>query len=327
MPRTAKKPDRDAVFRRRNTTAAPTAGGSPLPDLDAAVAVAAHSLGQMIPVDRIREMPDQPRKMFNDDAIHALADSIRERGVLQPIRVKALEDGWWQLIAGERRLRAAKLAQLDTIPAFVCAPGDATDEFADALAENLLREDLNNIEIAEGLQTLIDDWGVSQNEAAKRLGLSKTKASQLIAALRLPEEIQHNLAHGHLSMGHVTVLLPDGLTDEQRIELAREAMREGWPLRRFEQRVRVVRAENEGRAGEDDSDVGEENVAPRRQASAPIPPDRLEYAKRWADAASQATNLDLTVTAMRGPGYQIRVSTHEALIELGGKLGFEPVDL
>lgn len=320
MATKTKKPALNEL-RRRNSVPGRTEARSPFPDLDAAVG----SLTKPVPLDQIEPMPGQPRVDFDDDSLAELAASIAERGVLQPIRVKSVALNRYQLVAGERRWRAAARAGLEVIPAFICAPGDPTDEFADALVENILRQDLSDIEIARGLETLMSDWGVDQSEAARRLGFSKTKASRLLATLRLPAEIQSNLRSGLLTLSHVEPLLPPGLTDEQRVALAREALREGLSARQFAHRVGVERAESERRAAEA-AGVGE---TPKRRPrpAARVSAERLAYAQRWSDAAARATGIEVAVTAARGDAYHIKVASHEALAALGEKLGLAPIDL
>ena len=312
MPTRSKaKPALGEAFRRRNSVEPPEAGAvpaSPFPDIDAAVG----SLTKLLPLESIEPMPGQPRGDFDDDALADLAASIAERGVLQPVRVKPLGDDRYQLVAGERRWRASRQAGLEAIPAFICAPGDPTDEFADALVENLLRQDLSDIEVGRGLESLMSDWGVDQTEAAKRLGFSKSKASKLLATLRLPQEIQKNIKNGHLTLDHVEPLLPKGLSDEQRIALAREAIDEGWGSRAFRRRVAEVRAHVDG----DDDTPGK----PRARTAGP-PADQVAYAQAFGDALSAATKVDVSVVATRGRGYQIRVASHEGLEEIAKALG------
>lgn len=149
---------------------------------------------------------EQPRKTFNQKALEELADSIRKNGVLQPLLVRPLSDGSYQLVAGERRWRASRLAGLSTVPVII---KEMTDEQAMeiALIENLQREDLNPIEEAEGLQLLIDRYGLTQEEAAERVGMSRPAVANSVRLLNLPEEVRLMTQNGKISAGHARALL------------------------------------------------------------------------------------------------------------------------
>ena len=160
-----------------------------------------------LPVREIEPDPDQPRKNFDEDAMAALAESIGENGLLQPIAVRAKKTGpGYVIIAGERRWRAARMAGLDEVPVLI---KDVTDEQAAALAliENLQREDLDPIEVAEGCKKLIERYGLTQEEAAKRLGKSRSAVTNSLRLLALPEDVRRMVSAGKLSFGHAKVLL------------------------------------------------------------------------------------------------------------------------
>lgn len=160
-----------------------------------------------LPVREIEPDPDQPRKNFDEDAMAALAESIGENGLLQPIAVRAKKTGpGYVIIAGERRWRAARLAGLDEVPVII---KDVTDEQAAALAliENLQREDLDPIEVAEGCRQLIDKYGLTQESAAKKLGKSRSAVTNSLRLLALPEDVRRMVSAGKLSFGHAKVLL------------------------------------------------------------------------------------------------------------------------
>ena len=174
-----------------------------------------------LPLREIEPDPEQPRKRFDDDALNQLADSITENGLLQPIAVRPKKAGpGYIIIAGERRWRAARLAGLDEVPVII---KDVTDEQAAALAliENLQREDLDPIEVAEGCRQLIDKYGLTQESAAKKLGKSRSAVTNSLRLLALPEDVRRMVSGGKLSFGHAKVLL--GLPNE---DLMRQAAAE-----------------------------------------------------------------------------------------------------
>jgi ParB family chromosome partitioning protein len=188
-----------------------------------------------IPIDQIEVNPNQPRKVFDFTALDELAASIKSSGVIQPIIVRRVS-GFYQLIAGERRWRAARQAGLDRIPAIV---RDATDaqSIELALVENLLREDLNPIETAQAYQKLLAEFGWTQEELAQRIGKDRTSIANGLRLLRLPEDIQADLRSGRLTMGHARALL--ALTDDSaQRRLAREVVSRGLSVRETEALVR-----------------------------------------------------------------------------------------
>ena len=171
-----------------------------------------------LPLREIEPDPDQPRKRFDEAALAELAASIQENGLLQPIAVRPKPLGaGYLIIAGERRWRAARLAGLDEVPALI---KDVTDEQAAALAliENLQREDLDPIEVAEGCRQLIEKYGLTQETAAKRLGKSRSAVTNSLRLLNLPDDVRAKVSDGSLSAGHAKALL--GLPDDARIRQA-----------------------------------------------------------------------------------------------------------
>lgn len=173
-----------------------------------------------LPLREIEPDPAQPRKQFDDDALNQLADSITENGLLQPIAVRPKKLGTgYIIIAGERRWRAARLAGLDEVPVII---KDVSDEQAAALAliENLQREDLNPIEVAEGCHQLIEKYGLTQETAAKKLGKSRSSVTNSLRLLALPQEARHKVSEGILSAGHAKVLL--GLPTQELMQQAAE---------------------------------------------------------------------------------------------------------
>jgi ParB family transcriptional regulator, chromosome partitioning protein len=192
-----------------------------------------------IPIDRIQPNPRQPRKRFDDAALTELTDSIRASGVLQPIVVRRLGDGY-ELIAGERRLRASRLAGLTTIPAVVREVTNA-ESLELALVENLLREDLNPIEAAEGYRQLLADFGWTQEQLGQRIGKDRSSIANALRLLRLPEAIQDDLRSSRLTMGHAVLLMSLTTVDEQ-MKLRERILAHSWSVRTTEAEVKTRRA-------------------------------------------------------------------------------------
>jgi ParB family chromosome partitioning protein len=188
-----------------------------------------------IPVGAISPNPRQPRSEFPEESLAALARSIREVGVLQPVVVRR-RDGGYELVAGERRVRAARLAGLATIPAIV-REGDDTESLREALIENIHREDLSPLELAAAFQELLEELGVTQEVVAERLGCSRAHVANTIRLLSLPGDVQRLLAEGRIQAGHARALL--GLADDQaRSALALRVAAEGLSVRQVEELVR-----------------------------------------------------------------------------------------
>jgi ParB family chromosome partitioning protein len=189
-----------------------------------------------IPVGDLSPNPNQPRVHFDEESLSDLSASIREIGVLQPLLVRQLADGSYQLIAGERRWRAAQRAGLATVPAVVKTTDDMSS-VEQALVENLHRQDLAPLEEAGAYQQLIDDFSLTHDDVAKRVGKSRSSITNSLRLLALPAAIQAFLADGKLSAGHAKALLgtPDRAFQEQ---LARRAAAEGWSVRAIEEAIR-----------------------------------------------------------------------------------------
>jgi ParB family chromosome partitioning protein len=189
-----------------------------------------------IPVAAIVPNPRQPRGEFNQESLEGLAASIREVGVLQPIVVRR-ENGGYELVAGERRLRAAKLAGLATIPA-VIRETDQTESLREALIENLQRDDLAPLEMAAAFQELLEELEVSQDDLAGRLGFSRAHIANTIRLLQLPAEVQRMLGEGRLQAGHARALLTLADPEAQKAIGLRVAA-EGLSVRQVEELVRT----------------------------------------------------------------------------------------
>ncbi|MCZ4128822.1 ParB/RepB/Spo0J family partition protein [Stutzerimonas balearica] len=190
---------------------------------------------QHLPLELIQRGKYQPRRDMDPAALEELASSIRAQGVMQPIVVRAIDGGRFEIIAGERRWRASQQAGLEKIPAMV---RDVPDEAAIAMAliENIQREDLNPIEEAIALQRLQQEFQLTQQQVADAVGKSRVSVSNLLRLIGLPEEIKTLLAHGDLEMGHARALL--GLPAEQQVEGARHVVARGLTVRQTEALVR-----------------------------------------------------------------------------------------
>jgi ParB family transcriptional regulator, chromosome partitioning protein len=192
-----------------------------------------------LPLELIAPSSSQPRKAFDEEALRGLAESLSQRGVLQPVLVRPLPGGTYELIAGERRWRAAKLAGLEEIPAIVRERDDA-DALELALIENMAREDLNVIEQARACAALVEELGLTREDVGRRVGRSRVAVSNLLRLLELPDDSLDLLESGALTEGHGRALL---LQDDhaERRRLAREAVERGWSVRETESRARAGR--------------------------------------------------------------------------------------
>ena len=189
-----------------------------------------------LPLDLIRPNPDQPRTQFDPASISSLAASIADAGIVQPLIVRPLAEGRYELIAGERRWRAAREAGVQTAPAIVRDEAEA-ERLQTALIENMAREDLNPIDEARACAALVEDLGLSKEELARRLGRSRSAISNLIRLLDLPDEALELLASGELSEGHGRAILQARGNDARRT-LARAAAAHGWSVRETERRAK-----------------------------------------------------------------------------------------
>jgi ParB family transcriptional regulator, chromosome partitioning protein len=222
-----------------------------------------------LPVGLIKPNPKQPRTSFDPEALAGLAASIGSSGVVQPLLVRPLHDGSYELIAGERRWRAAQQAGLEKVPAIV-RNSEQAERLQVALIENMVREDLNPVEEARACAALVDELGLSKEELARRLGRSRPAVSNLIRLLDLPDEALVLLESGELSEGHGRALLAASGNDVRR-RLAREAATGGWSVREMENRVKLASQPRRDRPRPRGL-AAEEEVAMRETA------DRLEAA-------------------------------------------------
>ncbi len=207
---------------------------SPLYDFDDRVRQA----GSVVELElaKIKPNPYQPRQDFSEDAIDELAASITQLGIIQPLTVRAKDDGSYELIAGERRLRAAKKAGLKKVPAFV-READMEAMLEMAIVENVQREDLNPIEVALGYQRLIDEVGLKQEKVATKVGKSRSAVSNLLRLLKLPPAIQASLRDGSISAGHARALVAID-SEATQLELHQAIVSQGLSVREVESLVR-----------------------------------------------------------------------------------------
>jgi ParB family chromosome partitioning protein len=258
-----------------------------------------------LPVELIAPNPKQPRRRFDEDALAALAGSLEERGMLQPVLVRPKAGGTYELIAGERRWRAARIAGFEAIPALV-RPREDAEALELALIENMAREDLSPIEEARACAALVEELGLTREDVGRRVGRSRVAVSNLVRLLDLPDEVIELLQEGVLSEGHGRALL---LAEDHgaRSRLARKAAQEGWSVRTAEARAR------ESNAGSARSRAGR-----RVPAGGQAHPDQEQAAREIADALGAALGAEVHVKPTRDGGYraELTFSTPEEAIEL-----------
>jgi ParB family chromosome partitioning protein len=257
-----------------------------------------------VAVELIRPNPAQPRKRFDETTLSALAESLADRGVLQPVLVRPRPGGTYELVAGERRWRAARLAGLETMPALVQHRDDGAS-LEVALVENMAREDLNPVEAARAVAALVEELGLTREEVGRRVGRSRVAISNLLRLLDLPEEALQRVEDGALSEGHGrALLLADDHADRRR--LARAAVDGGWSVRVLEQRAR----ESNG------------GVRVSRPGRAEIHPDQEAAAAEIAEALGAVLGSDVRVRP-RGTGYKVEIAfdTADDAMALAARIG------
>lgn len=261
-----------------------------------------------LPVDLIKPNPNQPRRNFDEAALQALADSLESRGVLQPVLVRPVAGGTYELVAGERRWRAAQLAGLEQIPALIRDRDDA-QALEVALIENMAREDLNPVEEARACAALVEELGLTREEVGRRVGRSRVAVSNLLRLLDLPDDVLELLERGDLAEGHGrALLLAEDHADRRR--LGRAAAAEGWSVRVLEDRARKA---NETPA-----------LAPTgaQRPRGGVHPDQAAAASEIADALGAALGTEVRVRP-RGTGYRVEllVADVDEALALAQRLG------
>lgn len=195
----------------------------------------------LVPIERVVANPNQPRRSFDQGNLDDLTASIREKGILQPLIVRARDGGAYEIVAGERRWRAAQAAQLHQIPVLVRDYSDA-EVLEVAIIENIQRADLNAVEEAAGFRQLMDSFGHTQEKLAEALGKSRSHIANLLRLLTLPKDVQNLVREGKLTAGHARALI----TAENPSELARQVVKEGLSVRATERLAKTVQGERDG---------------------------------------------------------------------------------
>jgi len=259
-----------------------------------------------LPVGLVKPNPKQPRTQFDQEALDALAASIESSGVIQPLLVRPLHDGSYELVAGERRWRAAKQAGLDKVPAVV-RDSEQAERLQVALIENMVREDLNPVEEARACAALIEELDVSKEDLARRVGRSRPAVSNLIRLLDLPDELLELLESGELSEGHGKALLAARGNDVRR-RLGREAARHGWSVRETENRAKLA-------------SQPKERVTPKR-----LDPEEQAALRDAADRLESALGHEVRVRPRKGEevAVEIRFEDLDEALALARRLGTRP---
>jgi ParB family chromosome partitioning protein len=281
--------------------------------LDAILSVSSDQDGDQelrsLPIDVVVPSASQPRRRFDEETLGALAASLGEKGVLQPVLVRPLADGRYELIAGERRWRAAKLASLSEIPAIVRARGDA-EALEIALIENMAREDLNPVEEARACAALVEELGLTREQVGSRVGRSRVAVSNLMRLLDLPDEALALIEEGLLSEGHGRALL---LADDHatRRRLARDCAAGEWSVRTLEAQARKAAGREPAR-----------EKAPRRSKPQPDA-DQAAASSEIADLLERATGAEVNVRGDEHGRYRAELvfETAQEAHELARRLG------
>ncbi len=243
-----------------------------------------------LPIEQVIPNPNQPRTVFDDEELLGLAASIEDMGILQPIVVRPLGEDRYELVAGERRLRASKIVGLERVPAIVRHTEDG-DLLKEALVENIHRVQLNPLEEAAAYQQLLDDFGFTQEELAKKLGKSRPSISNALRLMSLPSAVQRKVAAGVLTAGHAKALL--ALDDKSQQELvADRIINEGLSVRATEELVRVKLLDEPG-GGSGGGDGGGGGSAPTRRRGTITAPALVQLQEQLSDALSAKVRIGM----------------------------------
>jgi ParB family chromosome partitioning protein len=261
-----------------------------------------------LPVELISPNPKQPRRRFDQESLQALAGSLGERGVLQPVLVRPRPGGSYELVAGERRWRAARIAGMQSIPAIVREREDA-EALEAALVENMAREDLNPIEEARACAALVEELGLTREDVGRRVGRGRVAVSNLVRLLDLPDEAIELVQEGQLSEGHGRALLLAHEHSERR-RLAREAAEQGWSVRVTEARARDSNAQA--------------TPGPTADRGGPrgVHPDQEQAAQEIAQTLAAALGADVRVKPTADGRYsaQLSFATPDEALELAQRI-------
>lgn len=256
-----------------------------------------------IPVEQIVPNPRQPRTLFNDEKLQDLARSIQEKGILEPLIVRPLEGGGFELVAGERRLRAAQLIGRAEVPVLFRALDDRAS-LEIALIENLQREDLNPVDEARAYQKLAEEFGRTHADISKEVGKDRSTITNLLRILRLPDSVLEEVSRGTLSVGHARVLLAFEDRDEQ-LKLGRRMLEEAWSVRQAERHLA-------------------ERSTPRSKKAAAPAPQRDRQVVRVEEALQYALGTQVALThSAKGGKIEIRYFSDEELERILEILGIE----
>jgi len=261
-----------------------------------------------LPIELISANPNQPRRRFDEESLELLAASLGERGVLQPVLVRPKPGGTYELVAGERRWRAAGIAGLKSVPAIVREREDA-QALEVALVENMAREDLNPVDEARACAALVEELGLTREDVGRRVGRSRVAVSNLVRLLDLPDEAIELLQEGALSEGHGRALLL-AQDHSARRSLAHEAAEQGWSVRVTEERARESNAN------------ATEGGRVRRHTAERTHPDQEQAARDIAQALGGALGAEVRVRPTRAGGYDAHLSfsTPEEALELARRI-------
>ncbi|MDR1416977.1 MAG: ParB/RepB/Spo0J family partition protein [Prevotellaceae bacterium] len=218
--------------------AAPATGSSDGGGADLQVAAIKSELVREIPLLEIEPNPQQPRFKFDEEALEELSNSIKQLGIIQPITVRAVDTGKYQIISGERRYRASKMLGYETIPAYVREANDS-DSLLMALIENVQRTDLDAMEVALSFQRLIDELNFTQEEISEKVGKKRSTVANYLRLLKLPDEIQRAIRDQLISMGHARALVNVGSVMQQ-VSIAKKIVEQGLSVRQVEEMVKLL---------------------------------------------------------------------------------------